>query len=370
MMVEKRASDLYITAGLAPSLRIQGRSVAVDNQSLTPQKTRELVLSVLNEEQRAEYTKNKECNFAITAPNLGRFRVSAFQQRNYSGMVVRRIESYIPTPEELGLPEIVKELALAARGLVILVGATGTGKSSSMAAMLGYRNRYGAGHIITIEDPIEFVHPHDGCIVTQREVGLDTESFEVALKNSFRQAPDVVEIGEIRTAETMDYALEFAETGHLCIATLHANNAHQALDRIQHFFPQDRQAQVWTSLSLNLKAIMAQQLVPLVDGKNLVLATEVLVNTPIVADKIREGNVTELKEYMSRTNHVGMRTFDQSLYELYSQGKITEETALKYADSSNNVRLLIKLAEEKIKEAGKSTQTLTLARRGKLDDDE
>jgi twitching motility protein PilU len=300
----------------------------------------------MNEQQRRDFAANHECNFAISARGVGRFRVSAFYQRNLAGMVLRRIETNIPTIEQLKLPEILKDLAMTKRGLVLFVGATGTGKSTSLASMIGYRNEKSTGHIISIEDPIEYIHQHKNCIVTQREVGIDTESFEVALKNTLRQAPDVILIGEIRSRETMDHAVVFAETGHLCLATLHANNANQALDRIINFFPADRQAQVWMDLSLNLRAIVAQQLVPTPDGKGRRAVIEVLLNTPLAADLIRKGEVHELKALMKRSNELGMQTFDQSLYQLYSQGEITYEDALLHADSANDLRLLIKLGSE------------------------
>jgi twitching motility protein PilU len=313
---------------------------------MSPEQTRETVHAVMNEQQRRDFTENHECNFAISARGVGRFRVSAFYQRNLAGMVLRRIETNIPTLDELKLPEILKKLALTKRGLVLFVGATGTGKSTSLAAMIGYRNKNSSGHIISIEDPIEYIHQHQSCIVTQREVGIDTESFEVALKNTLRQAPDVILIGEVRTRETMDHAVAFAETGHLCLATLHANNANQALDRIINFFPADRQNQVWMDLSLNLKAIVAQQLIPTPDGKGRRAVIEVLINTPLAADLIRKGEVHELKALMKRSTEQGMQTFDQALYNLYSQGEITYEDALLYADSANDLRLMIKLGSE------------------------
>ncbi|MCB1691594.1 MAG: PilT/PilU family type 4a pilus ATPase, partial [Pseudomonadales bacterium] len=293
-----------------------------------------------------EFESERECNFAIHSPVAGRFRVSAFYQRNFAGMVLRRIESHIPTCDDLQLPDVIKTLAMTKRGLIIFVGATGTGKSTSLAAMIGHRNENSRGHIITIEDPIEFIHEHRGCMVTQREVGVDTPSFEIALKNTLRQAPDVIMIGEIRTRETMDYAVAFAETGHLCLATLHANNANQALDRIINFFPADRHDQVWMDLSLNLRGMVAQQLIPTQDGKGRRAAIEVLINTPLVSDIIRKGEVHTLKEIMSKSSEQGMQTFDQALYKLYSAGEITYEAALASADSANDLRLLIKLAGE------------------------
>ncbi len=346
LMVEKGASDLFITAGVPPSVKLHGKVVPVTTTPLSPEKSREVVLSVMNEKQRTEFLETKELNFAISARGIGRFRVSAFYQRNLAGMVLRRIETNIPKVDDLGLPEIIKELAMTKRGLIIFVGATGTGKSTSLAAMIGHRNRNSKGHIITIEDPIEFIHQHQGCIVTQREVGLDTENFEVALKNTLRQAPDVILIGEIRTRETMDYAVAFAETGHLCLATLHANNANQALDRIINFFPEDRRDQLLMDLSLNLKAVVAQQLLPKPDGKGRRVATEILINTPLAADVIRKGEVHKLKELMKRSGQQGMKTFDQALFELYKSGDVSREDALHYADSANEVRLMIKLDQD------------------------
>ncbi|HCA22610.1 MAG TPA: type IV pili twitching motility protein PilT [Pseudomonas sp.] len=346
LMVEKGASDLFITAGVPPSMKVHGKILPVTKTPLSPEQTRETVLGVMTEAQRREFAENRECNFAISARGIGRFRVSAFYQRNLVGMVLRRIEINIPTMEELRLPDVLKQLAMTKRGLVIFVGATGTGKSTSLASMIGYRNKHSSGHIISIEDPIEFIHQHQNCIVTQREVGIDTDSFEVALKNTLRQAPDVILIGEVRTKETMDHAVAFAETGHLCLATLHANNANQALDRIIHFFPNEMHQQVWMDLSLNLKAIVAQQLIPTPDGKGRRAAIEVLLNTPLAADMIRKGEVHELKPLMARSNEVGMQTFDQALYKLYSTGEITYEDALAHADSANDLRLMIKLGSE------------------------
>jgi twitching motility protein PilU len=293
--------------------------------------------------QQREFEDTKECNFAITAKGIGRFRVSAFTQRDSAGMVIRRIETRIPTFEELNLPPILRDLAMAKRGLVIFVGATGTGKSTSLAAMIGYRNRKSSGHIVTIEDPIEFIHNHDQCIITQRDVGLDTASYEVALKNTLRQAPDVVLIGEIRTRETMEHAIAFAETGHLCLSTLHANNANQALDRIIHFFPKDQRSQLLMDLSLNLRAVIAQQLLRKIDGKGRRAAVEILINTPLISDLIRKGDIPKLKELMKRSEEHGMCTFDQALYKLYVDGEINYDDALLFADSANNVRLMIKL---------------------------
>lgn len=346
LMVEKGASDLFITAGVPPSVKINGRVVPVTTTPLSPEKTRETVLGVMNETQRREFVQNKELNFAISARGIGRFRVSAFYQRNLAGMVLRRIETHIPQIEDLGLPDVIKDLAMTKRGLVVFVGATGAGKSTSLASMIGHRNRNSKGHIISVEDPIEYIHQHEGCIVTQREVGIDTESFEVALKNMLRQAPDVIMIGEVRTRQTMEHAITFAETGHLCLCTLHANNANQALDRIMHFFPSERHSQLWMDLSLNLKAMVAQQLIPTPDGKGRRACVEVLINTPLASDLIRKGEVHMLKDLMSKSNEQGMQTFDQHLYEMYAQGEITYEDALAHADSQNDLRLMIKLGAD------------------------
>lgn len=346
VMVEKAASDLFITAGVPPSIKVHGRIVPVTKTALSPEKTRETVLGVMNEKQQQEFLENHECNFAISARGIGRFRASAFYQRNLVGMVLRRIETNIPKVDDLGLPDVIKDLAMAKRGLIIFVGATGTGKSTSLASMIGHRNANSSGHIISIEDPIEYIHQHRGCIISQREVGLDTDSFEVALKNTLRQAPDVIMIGEVRTRETMEYAVAFAETGHLCLATLHANNANQALDRIIHFFPADRHGQIWMDLSLNIRAIVAQQLIPTPDGKGRRAVVEVLLNTPLASDIIRKGAVHELKPLMTKSTELGMQTFDQALYSLYVHGEITYEDALAHADSPNDLRLMIKLGSE------------------------
>lgn len=348
LMVDKKASDLFITEGMPPSIKVNGKVIPVGKATLSADASHELVESIMNDKQRVEFSAEKELNFAIESDAVkgARFRVSAFYQRNHAGMVLRRIETEIPTTEELLLPPILDELVLSKRGIIIFVGATGTGKSTSMAAMIGYRNRNTKGHIVSIEDPIEFVHQHDGCIITQREVGIDTESFEVALKNTLRQAPDVIVIGEIRTRETMELAISFAETGHLVLATLHANNANQAMDRIQHFFPADRHDQLWMDLSLNLRAVLAQQLLPTADGQGRRAVIEILINTPLVADLVRKGEVHKLKELMARSSELGMRTFDQALYELYEQKVITYEEAIGAADSKNDLRLMIKLQSE------------------------
>ncbi len=345
MMVQKKASDLFITAGRAPSIKVDGRILQVSKAPLTMQQSRQYVMSVMSDVQQKEFESTRECNFAINAKGIGRFRVSAFVQRDAVGMVMRRIETRIPTMEELRLPTVLQDLALSKRGLVIFVGATGTGKSTSLAAMIGFRNRKTSDHIISIEDPVEFIHSHEGCIITQREVGIDTDSYDVALKNTLRQAPDVILIGEIRSRETMQHALTFAETGHLCLSTLHANNANQALDRIIHFFPEDQREQVFMDLSLNLRAVVAQQLIRRADGKGRRACIEVLLNSPYASELIRKGEIPKLKELMKRSTEQGMMTFDQNLVALYQQGEITHEDALAYADSENDVRLAIRMAQ-------------------------
>jgi twitching motility protein PilU len=350
-MIDLKASDLFVTVGMPPCVKVHGEVKTLSDKSLTAEKVDEIVLGLMTVKQQEEFKNKKECNFAISPANLGRFRVSAFQQRNCTGAVLRRIEAIIPKLEDLGMPASIGEFALLKRGLVILVGGTGAGKSSTLAAMLGFRNRSSTGHIITIEDPIEFVHEHNKCIITQREVGIDTESFEVALKNTLRQAPDVILIGEIRSAETMNYAIKFSETGHLCIATLHANNANQALDRIVNFFPHEAHNQLWCDLSLNMRAIVAQQLIPLKDNIGRVAAVEILINTPMIADQIKQGLVGEIKEYMAKDQNLGMQTFDQALFKLYQEQKISYEDALKHADSENGLRLMIKLNKGSINSA-------------------
>ena len=344
-MVKEGASDGFITAGAPPSIKVDGEIHPMFDAPLTEQETRELVLSTLRKDQQEDFQKHHECNYAMSSESLGRFRASAFMQRGKYGLVVRRIQSEIPTVDELGLPPIIKELAMTKRGLVIFVGATGTGKSTSLAAVVGYRNHNSRGHIISIEDPIEYIHEHAGCIITQREVGMDTESFDVALKNTLRQAPDVILIGEVRTAETMRQALTFAETGHLCLCTLHANNANQALDRIQSFFPPEMHNQVWMDLSLNLKAMVAQQLLPHKDGKGRTPVVEVLLNSPLIAEYIRKGEVHSIKELMAKSTELGMQTLDQALVKAYKDGLIDKEEALRFADSANDVRLKIKMHE-------------------------
>jgi twitching motility protein PilU len=361
VVVDKSASDLFITAGLPPSIKVSGRMMPMSKTALTPEQSREMVHSTMTETQIQEFEVERECNFAIQSQQAGRFRVSAFYQRNAAGMVLRRIESYIPTCDELGLPEVVKTLAMVKRGLIIFVGATGTGKSTSLAALVGYRNQNSKGHIITIEDPIEFIHEHGGCMVTQREVGIDTPSFEIALRNTLRQAPDVIMIGEIRSEETMHHAITFAETGHLCLATLHANNSNQAMDRIINFFPPERHGQIWLDLALNLRGMVAQQLVPTVDGSGRRAAIEILLNTPLISDLIKKGDVLSLKELMSKSNEQGMQTFDQALYKLYVDNEITYDAALASADSAKDLRLMIKLSgDDHARSSSLSTRGLTI----------
>jgi len=342
-MVELKGSDLFLTAGAPATVKINGELIALNDIPLNSYKVHEMVFSLMSEYQRSEFTKTKEYNFAIQLESLGRFRVSAFQQRSNTGAVLRRIETQIPTLEALNLPKALEEFSMITRGLIIVVGATGAGKSSTLAAMIGHRNINSKGHIVSLEDPIEYIHEHKGCIITQREIGIDTDSYDIALKNTLRQAPNVIVIGEIRSSETMNYAITFAETGHLCVATLHANNANQALERIAHFMPIDSQRHLWMDLSLNLKAIVAQQLVPKVDGNGRVAAVEILVNTPVIADHIRKGEIDVLKELMAKSGESNMQTFDQALFALYNEKKISYESALKYADSVNELRLMIKL---------------------------
>ena len=350
LMLSKKASDLFITAGFPPALKIDGKMTPVSNQTLTPQHTKELARAVMNDKQAAEFEATKECNFAIHPAEIGRFRVNAFIQQDRVGVVFRTITTRIPKFEELGLPEVLRDVAMTKRGLVIFVGATGSGKSTSLAAMVGFRNEHSHGHIITIEDPVEYVHEHKNCVITQREVGVDTDSYATALKNTLRQAPDVILIGEIRDRDTMDYAIAFAETGHLCFSTLHANSANQALDRIINFFPEDRRQQLLMDLSLNLKAFVSQRLIPNRSGKGRVAAVEIMLNSPFISDLIFKGDVHEIKEVMARSRELGMQTFDQSLFDLYEAGLISYEDALRNADSLNDLRLRIKLHGQESKD--------------------
>ena len=349
VMLARKASDLFITAGFPPAIKVDGKLTPLSNQTMTPQHTQELVRSIMNDKQAKEFADTMECNFALHVPEYGRFRVNAFIQQQRAGMVLRTITTVIPKFEDLGLPPILKDIALTKRGLVIFVGATGSGKSTSLAAMVGHRNENSHGHIITIEDPVEYVHEHKNCIVTQREVGVDTDNWFAALKNTLRQAPDVILIGEIRDRETMDYAIAFAETGHLCLATLHANSSNQALDRIINFFPEDRRQQLLMDLSLNLKAFIAQRLIPKKGEKGRLAAVEILLNSPLIAELIFKGEVHEIKELMARSRELGMQTFDQSLFDLYDAGLITYEDALRNADSVNDLRLKIKLESKQAK---------------------
>lgn len=342
-LVEQGGSDLFLTVDAKPSIKAYGAMVSVTEEELTEEEALEIVLGTMTEKQRNEFEETKECNYAIAIENLGRFRVSAFWQRNLPGLVARRIETTIPEMDDLKLPAVLKDVIMSKRGLVIMVGATGTGKSTSLAAMIGHRNRHSKGHILTVEDPIEFVHTHRRCIVNQREVGVDTESFEAGLKSALRQAPDVVLLGEIRSPETMQYALTFAETGHLCVATLHANNANQAIERIMHLVPKEKHQQLLFDLSLNLRAIVAQQLVPVKNGQGRRAAIEVLLNSARISDLIAKGELHALKETMSKSNESGMQTFDQALFNLYQLNEVSYADALHHADSPNDLRLMIKL---------------------------
>jgi len=343
MMVQKKGSDLFLTAGFPPAMKVDGKMTPVTTQALTPQHTIELARAVMNDKQAVEFEATKECNFAISPAGIGRFRVNAFVQQGRTGLVLRTITTTIPKFEDLGLPPVLKDVAMTKRGLVLFVGGTGSGKSTSLAAMIGYRNENSYGHIIMIEDPVEYVHEHKNCIVTQREVGVDTDSWEAALKNTLRQAPDVILIGEIRDRETMEHAIAFAETGHLAMGTLHANNSNQAMDRIINFFPEERRPQLLMDLSLNLKAVVSQRLIPLKQGKGRAAAIEILLNSPLISDLIGKGEVHGIKEIMKKSRELGMQTFDQALFDLHEAGKISYEDALRFADSMNEVRLMIKL---------------------------
>ena len=342
-MVSKKASDLFITTGFPPAFKLDGKLIPVSNQVLTAQHTQELARSIMNDRQAAEFEASHEANFAISPPGIGRFRVNVFQQQQRVGMVLRTITTKIPDLDEMGLPPILKDVVMTKRGLVLLVGGTGSGKSTTLAAMLGHRNKNSYGHIITIEDPVEYVHDHINCIITHREVGVDTNDWETALKNTLRQAPDVILIGEIRDHQTMEHAVAFAETGHLCLGTLHANSANQALDRIINFFPEERRTQLLMDLSLNVKGIISQRLIPTKDGKGRAAAIEIMLNSPLISDLVFKGEVNQIKEVMKKSRELGMQTFDAALFDLYEQDRISYEDALRFADSMNEVRLMIKL---------------------------
>ena len=347
LMMQKNGSDLFITAGFPPAIKIDGKIVPQSNQILSAQHTTELARAIMNDRQAAEFESTKECNFAISPAGIGRFRANAFVQQSRVGLVLRTIAMKIPTLDELGMPAVLRDIAMAKRGLVIFVGGTGTGKTTSLAALVDFRNEHSYGHIITVEDPIEYVHAHKNCIVTQREIGIDTDDWEAALKKTLRQAPDVILMGEIRDRETMDYAIAFAETGHLCLATLHANSSNQAIDRIINFFPEERRQQLLMDLSLNLRAMISQRLLPMVGRKGRVPAVEVMLNSPLIADHIFKGEITEIKETMKRSRELGMQTFDQALFDLYESDLISYEDALRNADSVNDLRLQIKLNSKK-----------------------
>ena len=342
-MVEKNASDLFLTAGFPPAVKIDGEVRPQSERALTAEQSATLVRSLMNDRQTRDFDATKECNFAIAPPGIGRFRVSAFVQQSAVGCVIRMINAKIPSFEDLDLPPILKELSLSKRGLVVVVGGTGSGKSTTLAAMIGYRNEKTRGHIVTVEDPVEFIHQHRGCVITHRDVGVDTESWQIALKNVLRQAPDVIYIGEIRDRETMEYAVQFAETGHLVFSTLHANNANQALDRIINFFPDERREQLLMDLSLNIRAFVSQRLVPRESGSGRIAAMEIMLNSPLIQDLIFKGEVVKIRDVMARSNRLGMKTFDQSLFELYEAGFISYEDALRNADSKNELRLRVKL---------------------------
>ena len=362
LMVSRTGSDLFLTSDFPPAIKVDGKVVKVSPQPLTGVHTLSLARAVMSDKQAAEFERTKECNFAISPPNVGRFRVSAFIQQGKVGMVLRTIPAVLPTIDKLGLPQVLKDVVLSKRGLCILVGATGSGKSTSLAAMVDWRNEHTHGHIITIEDPVEFVHPHKNCVVTQREVGVDTDSWDAALKNTLRQAPDVILMGEIRTRETMEHAIQFSETGHLCLATLHANSANQALDRIINFFPEERRAQLLMDLSLNLRALVSQRLVPRQDNKGRHAAVEIMLNSPLISDLIFKGNVAEIKEIMKKSTNVGMQTFDQALFNAFEENIISLEDALRNADSLNDLRLQIKLHSQRAKtqDLAAGTEHLTI----------
>ncbi|MBT9494902.1 MAG: PilT/PilU family type 4a pilus ATPase [Paucibacter sp.] len=357
LMISRKGSDLFLTAEFPPAIKVDGKVTKVSPQPLTGQHTLQLARAIMNDKQAAEFERTKECNFAISPQGVGRFRANAFIQQGSVGLVLRTIPAEVPTIASLDLPPILRQVVQAKRGLVIVVGATGSGKSTSLAAMVDERNQTTFGHIITIEDPIEFVHPHKNCIITQREVGIDTDSWELALKNTLRQAPDVILMGEVRDRETMEHAVAFAETGHLCMATLHANSANQALDRIINFFPEERRAQLLMDLSLNLRALVSQRLLPRREGKGRVAAVEIMLNSPLISDLIFKGEIGEIKEIMKRSREQGMQTFDQALFDLYESGKVTYEDALRNADSVNDLRLQIKLNSERARSEDMSAGT-------------
>ncbi|HEY2978531.1 MAG TPA: PilT/PilU family type 4a pilus ATPase [Burkholderiaceae bacterium] len=362
LMVSRNGSDLFLTADFPPAIKVDGKVTKVSPQPLTGQHTMALCRSIMNDKQAAEFERTKECNFAISPQGIGRFRCNAYVQQGNVGLVLRVIPATLPSIDGLGLPQILKDVTMSKRGLVIFVGATGSGKSTSMAAMIDFRNENSYGHIITVEDPVEFVHPHKNCIVSQREIGIDTDGWGLALKNMMRQAPDVILMGEIRDRETMDHAVAFAETGHLCMATLHANSANQALDRIINFFPEERRAQLLMDLSLNLKALVSQRLLPRQEGKGRIAAVEIMLNTPLIADLIFKGEVAEIKELMKRSRELGMQTFDQSLFDLYEGNLVTYEDALRNADSLNDLRLQIKLHSQRARSSdlAAGTEHLTI----------
>ncbi len=349
LMLAKNASDLFLTAGFPPAIKVDGKITPVSNQALTPAHSRELARSIMNNKQWADFEATHESNFAISPPDIGRFRVNVFVQQGHTGVVMRTINTTIPKMEDLNLPPILQDVAMIKRGLVIFVGGTGTGKSTSLAAMVGYRNENAREHIITVEDPIEYVHEHRNSIITQREVGIDTDNWFSALKNTLRQAPDVILIGEIRDRDTMEYAIAFAETGHLCLSTLHANSANQALDRIINFFPEEKRDQLLMDLSLNLKSFISQRLIPRKGTTGRIAAVEILLNSPLISDLIFKGHVHEIKDIMSKSRELGMQTFDQSLFDLYESGMISYEDALRNADSLNDLRLKIKLHGQEAK---------------------
>ena len=361
LLVGRSGSDLFITGDFPPAIKVDGKVIKVSPQPLNATHTLALARAVMNDKQAAEFERTKECNFAIAPPGLGRFRVNAFIQQGQVGMVMRVIPVTLPTIDGLGMPQVLKDVVMTKRGLTILVGATGSGKSTTLAAMVDWRNEQSFGHIITIEDPIEFVHPHKNCVITQREVGLDTDTWESALKNTLRQAPDVILMGEIRDRETMEHAIAFAETGHLCMATLHANSANQALDRIINFFPEERRSQLLMDLSLNLKALVSQRLVPKQDGRGRFAAVEVMLNSPLISDLIFKGEVSEIKEVMKKSRQLGMQTFDQSLFDAFEANQITYEDALRNADSVNDLRLQIKLNSKRAKSTDLAAGTENLA---------